>query len=277
VIIRNISRAVASLLVATAVAGAAAANDDKLRIGGAGTALGTLREIGDAYTKVHPNVVVTVLPSLGAVGGVHALRSGAVDIALATRVLTQSEGINEVTPIEIARTPFVFAVNAGNPVSSITHQQLLEIYQMKRTTWPDGSRIRLVLRPPYVSDTLFLKGLSPPWKKAMEELATRPGMLEVATAQEAAAHVEKSPGALTTSTINLIVTEKRAMKALKVDGVEPDAKSIADGSYPFYKPVFLVTLPNPAPSVLNFIAFVRSRAGRDILAHSGNVVLADGR
>ena len=231
------------------LAGAADVDNGKLRIGGAGTALGTLREIGDAYTKAHPNVEVTVLPSLGAAGGVHGLSSGALDIAVATRVLTAADHAGGVTPIEIARVPFVFAVNAGNPVAGIASPQLLEIYQLKRTTWPDGSRIRLVLRSPDVSDTLFLKGLSPAWKQAMNALESRPGMLVAATAQEAASLVEQLRSAMTTSTINLIVTEKRAMKALTIDGIEPNSKSIADGSYPYYKPVFLITLPDSAPAV----------------------------
>ncbi len=261
-------------LLASAIAPAAA---EELKIGGAGTVLGTVREIGDAYTKANPEVKVTVLPSLGAVGGVSALLSGAVDIALATRVLTEAERIKEVVPIEIARIPFVFAVATSNQASSVTSQQLLEIYQGRLTAWPDGSRLRLVLRPPSVSDTIFLKELSPQWKKAMDDLEARPGMLVVATAQEAADRVEKTPGAVTTSTINLIVTEKRAMKALRINGVEPNAKTVADGSYPYYKPVFLVTLPKPSPSVQKFVTFARSKTGRDILVRTGHVVLGEAR
>lgn len=265
-------RAVAFAAIA-GLAGAADVDNRKLRIGGAGTALGTLREIGDAYTKANPNVDVTVLPSLGAAGGAHALMAGALDIAVATRALTAADRVGGATPIEIARVPFVFAVNAANPVPGITSPQLLEIYQLKRMAWPDGSRIRLVLRSPDVSDTLFLKGLSPAWKQAMSALEARPGMLEATTAQEAASLVEQLHGALATSTVNLIVTEKRAMKALPIDGVEPGAKTIADGSYPYYKPVFLLVLRDPAPAVRSFLAFVASKAGRDILIRTGHVVV----
>ena len=263
------------LAIALLVSSIAAA--EELKIGGAGTVLGTVREIGNAYTKANPDVMVTVLPSLGAVGGVNALLSGAVDIALASRALTETDRVKEVTPFEIARIPFVFAVASANKASSVTREQLLEIYKGKLTVWPDGSRVRLVLRPPSVSDTMFLKDLSPEWKKAMEDLEARPGMLVVATAQEAADRVEKTPGAITTSTINLIVTEKRAMKALKVNGVEPNAKTVADGSYPYYKPVYLVTLPKPSPSVQKFVAFARSKTGRDILTRTGHIVLGNGR
>ena len=262
-----------TLAAALLLSGMAMTIAAEIRIGGAGTALGTMREIGAAYTKANPDTKVTVLPSLGAIGGLHALLSGAVDIALATRALTEAEGVKRVTTLEIARTPFVFAVGLNNKASDMTSRQLLEMYQLKLTSWPDGLRVRLVLRPPGVSDTIFLKDLSPQWKKAMEDLETKPGMHVVAVAQEAADQVERTPGAITTSTINLITSEKRAMKALKIDGVEPNAKTVADGTYLYYKPVIVVTMPKPTPLVQKFVSFVRSKTGRDILLRTGNVVL----
>ena len=259
------------LAIALLVSGMAVA--EELKIGGAGTVLGTMREIGDAYTKANPGMKVTVLPSLGAVGGVNALLSGAVDIALATRKLKEAEHVKEVVTTEVARIPFVFAVSLENKTTGVTSKQLLEMYQLKLTTWPDNSRVRLVLRPASVSDTIFLKDLSPDWKKAMDSLESRPGMLVVATAQEAADLVEGTPGAITTSAINLITAEKRAMRALKIDGVEPNARTVADGSYPYYKPVILVTMPKPSSQVQKFVGFVRSKAGHDILVRTGHIVL----
>ena len=249
----------------------ASASDTEIKIGGAGTTLGTMKELGEAYSKVNPEIRVTVPPSLGAVGGVNALLSGALDVATSTRKLTDADRASEVSVTEIARIPFVFAVSTSSKVSGVTSAELLDIYQGKLTTWPDGSRIRLVLRPSSVSDTIFLKDLSPAWKKTMMDLEQRPGMIVVATAQEAADLVEKTPGALTTSTINLIVTEKRAMKALHVDGVEPNSKNVAEGQYRYYKPVLLVTPHTMSPRVQKFIAFVRSPAGREILIRTGHV------
>ncbi len=250
------------------------ARSAEIRIGGAGTTLGTMKALGDAYTKLHPEVSITVLPSLGAVGGVNALLSGAADLATSTRKLTESDRANEVVTTEVARIPFVFAVSARNNAGNVTSAQLLEIYQGRMTVWPDGTRIRLVLRPPSVSDTIFLKDLSADWKRAMLELETRPGMLVVATAQEAADRVEKTPGAITTSAINLIMTEKRAMKPLRVDGVAPTSANVADGSYKFYKPVILVTLPTPSPTVSEFVKFVQSKTGSEILTRTGHTPMA---
>ena len=49
------------------------------------------------------------------------------------------------------------------------------------------------------------------------------------------------------------------MKALKIDGVEPNAKTVADGTYPYYKPVIVVTMPKAPPLVQKFVLFGNAR------------------
>jgi phosphate transport system substrate-binding protein len=261
------------LAVTLAAAGACGAGAEEIRIGGSGTALGTLRMLGDAYTKLRPDVKVTVLPSMGAAGGVSAVLAGAIDIGVSTIVVPAAAREQGAVPVEIARTPFVFAVPAALKVNGITHQQLLDIYALRMTYWSDGTRIRLVLRPASISDTAFLKEISPEMNRALTALESRPGMLVVATAQEAADKIESLTGAFGTTTPNLIATEKRAIKALKVDGIEPTARAIADGSYPYFKRVFLVTSAKTSAEGRRFLAFVQSGPGRDILIQTGHVIV----
>src|SRR5690349_8681890 len=91
----------------------ACALGSNVRIGGAGTTLGTMQEIAAAYEKTYPGESATVLSkSLGAIGGVEALVAGQLDIAMATRHLTDAER-GELRMEEFARIPFVFAVSSG--------------------------------------------------------------------------------------------------------------------------------------------------------------------
>jgi ABC-type phosphate transport system substrate-binding protein len=62
-----------------------AAESKKVVIGGTGGALGALNTAGLAFMKDHPNIKVIVLGSLGSKGGIRALLSKKVDIAVATR------------------------------------------------------------------------------------------------------------------------------------------------------------------------------------------------
>src|SRR5687767_3132598 len=102
----------AALLVAAGAAQAAA----EIKIGGTGNALGTMRELAHAYSKLHPGTKVIVLPSLGSGGGIKAATNGAIDIAVSSRPLKDDERQPDVVETEYARTPFVFAVSAKSAV-----------------------------------------------------------------------------------------------------------------------------------------------------------------
>jgi phosphate transport system substrate-binding protein len=60
------------------------------------------------------------------------------------------------------------------------------------------------------------------------------------------------------------------LKALKLNGVEPSAASLADGTYPLSLSFFLVTGKTPAPLATRFIQFVQSEQGLRILRETGH-------
>lgn len=251
---------------------ATAARAEEIRIGGTGSALGTMQLLASAYVERHPRISAVVLPSLGTSGGIKALRAGAIQIALSSRPLKDTEASAGAVATEYGRTPFIFATGSTNKLSSITTSKLAEIYAGKAEQWPDGSKIRLVLRPVGDSDTETIKSMSPAMRDAKTAAEQRPGMLFTVTDQDTADSIEKVPGALGPSTLALMLSEKRAFKALALDGVVPDAQSITDGRYPLFKTMFMITGANPSPAVQGFVAFVRSPAGREILAKTGHWV-----
>ena len=67
-------------------------------------------------------------------------------------------------------------------------------------------------------------------------------------------------------------SEKRALRALKLDGVDPTPANAAAKTYPLYKPLFFVTGAKHPAAVERFIDFVRSPAGRRILTDNGHWV-----
>jgi phosphate transport system substrate-binding protein len=134
-------------------------------------------------------------------------------------------------------------------------------------------RIRIIMRPSNESDNAIIKRISPEIDQAMTALEERPGMIVKSTAQENAVAVEEIPGAFGTSTLSLIVTEHRKMRPLKLDGIEPSPQAVADGRYPYYKSVFLITGAKSSSSAQEFIAFVKSKDGQKILEETGHAVV----
>jgi phosphate transport system substrate-binding protein len=263
-----IARSGLALALALAIAGSAAAADE-LRIGGTGSALGTMRTLAEAYVRQHPGTTFVVLPSLGSSGGIKAAIVGAVDVAVSARPASEAEARGGAKGFELGRTPFVFVTSPANPARGVALRELVDIYAGRQERWPDGSRIRLVMRPTGDSDHEALQGMSPAMREAVAAAERRPGMVVALTDQDAADSAEQIPGALGPSTLALVRSERRALKVLPIDGVVPDAASLADGSYRWSKPVFLVIGEPLRPGVAAFLAFVRSSEGRALLQTTG--------
>jgi len=245
------------------------AHAQDIRIGGTGAGLAILRILADAYLATHPDTTIEVLSSLGSSGGIKAVTAGAVQLAVSSRDLKNAERAQGLASVEIGRTPFVFAVSIRNSIQDITLPQLADIYSGKTNTWPDGEKIRIVLRPVTDSDSQMVRSMSPALEHAKRQAEHRPGMLFAFTDQENQDSIERIPGALGATSLGQILAEQRRLKALTLDDVRPTAQNLANGSYPYGKTLFLITSPDTPPAAHDFVAFLRTAAARRILTQTG--------
>lgn len=243
--------------------------EDVVRIGGAGSGLGVMKILATAFEKTHPGTRIRILPNLGSSGGIKALLHGAIDLAISSRTLKTEELKDGAVALECARTPFVFVVNNKVNKADLTTRELEMIYNGQMLKWPDGTRIRLIIRPAGDTDTMIVKNISKEMEQAVKASNSRPDMIIAVTDQEAADAVAKIPGALGGSTLVQIETEKHPLKTLSFNGITPTLDALAKGSYPLTKPLNLVTTTKTSPAALQFIQFVRSARGRAILVQSG--------
>lgn len=238
---------------------------ETISVGGTGGALGTMRIMVEEFKKEHPSVNIIIVPGLGSGGGRRALLGGALDITVITRAGNRQENTPGTVAVEFGKTPLVFATGNKNPVSDVTGRDLIEIYSGRKITWPSGERLRLVVRPEADSDTDVLKSISPAMEEAVKSALAREGMKMAITDSDSADAIESMPGGFGTSTLALILSEKRSLKALLLNGVAPSAKSITDGSYPLFKTFYVLTRTNSPEPARKFVAFVLSPRGREIL------------
>lgn len=270
--VRAIRRSLITAPLSLLLFNGATVHAQEIKIGGTGAALATMQVMAQAFAKLHPETKVTVLPSLGSGGGIKAMLSGAIQLAVSSRPLTEAEVKVGAVGIEYGRTPFVFATSPTNSTVGLSTWELVDIYSGKIAQWPDGKKIRLVLRPVGDSDSEMVKAISPTMRAAKEAAEQRKGMAFAVTDQDAADALEKVQGALGPITLAQIISEKRALKALKFNNVESSVKAAADGTYPLYKSLLFVSGPKTSSEVQQFIAFVRSAAGRQILQQTGHWV-----
>jgi phosphate transport system substrate-binding protein len=244
-----------------------------LKVGGTGSGLGTLALLGEAFKASHPGIDIVIVRGLGGEGGIKAVLAGSIGLSVNPRPLSAAQRSKGATATAYAETPFVLATSRSNPVSGLTTGQLVDIYASKVKTWPDGSRIRLVTRPAGDIDTEILESISPQMKAAVEASLSREGMIFAATDQDAADLLEQVAGALGTTTVALIRSEKRALKALALDGVEPTPDALLAGTYPYRRVFYLVTGPDASALAREFVSFIQSAEGRAILLRTGHLVL----
>jgi ABC-type phosphate transport system substrate-binding protein len=67
----------------------------------------------------------------------------------------------------------------------------------------------------------------------------------------------------------MILAEKRNVKILSLDGIQPGIADPGKGRYPLVKPYYLFARAEASTTVEAFIAFIRSDRGRQILAQVG--------
>jgi phosphate transport system substrate-binding protein len=245
---------------------------ETLKIGGTGTSLGSMNLLAAAFEKAYPDIKVMVLPSLGSSGGISAVAKGALDIGVSARAFTSEELSLGLQAIEFARTPLVPVTSAGMSFPGLSSGEIIKIFRGEMLVWPDGTRIRPVLRPADESVTLTLRKMSPEMSDAVDVALKRQGMLMALTDQEAAEMIENIPGSFGFSTLAQIISEKRCVKVLAYNGVLPDIHSLSDRSYLFFKVLYFVIQKEPSEPVRQFIDFARSDEGRKILEESGNLV-----
>jgi phosphate transport system substrate-binding protein len=248
--------------------------EEPLRIAGTGTAVAALNRVGTAAQQGGAAAVrLQVLPSLGSTGAIHAVADGAIDLGVTGRPLRDAERARGLAEREVARTPFVFAVGPRVGVAVLTTDDLVAIYQGTRLTWPDGQRVRPVLRPEADSDTEILRAISPEMAAAVDAAARRPGMLLGVTNVECNEIVARSPGSIGPTTLLQIRSEPLPIRPLSWNGIEPTLENLASGRYPLVKSIRLV-YRSPAPEgVRKFVAYLGSPAGRSLLRELGALPL----
>lgn len=243
---------------------------ETLTVGGTGSAAPLVEQFAQAYGRIKPDVTVRLTnPPMGSNGSIRALLAGAIDLAVPGKPLTDAEKAQGGQDWELGRTPFLVVTTKQPQPPGFTLDQLAAIYSGKVTTWADGSPIRLLLRSPTESDSLILRKLSPAMDAAVEAALARPGMLVAANDLDNLALLEKTPGVLGTTNLGLLQGQNRPLHALAINGAAPTLAALTQGTYPWFKSLYVARGSSLSPAAQGFLEFMRSAAGRDVLNRAG--------
>ena len=243
---------------------------ETLRMGGTGAAHALLGQLGAAYAADHPGLSIEVIPGLGSSGGLKALAEAAIDVAVSARPLKPEETAKGVEEIATGRTAFVLATNRAEPVE-MKSAEVAAAFGNPDAKWPDGSPIRIVLRPESESDSKLLQDFFPGLTEALQAARSRPEVPVAATDLDNTRTAQELNGSLTAATLVQLQTEKRGLRPVKIDGVEPSLENLEAGRYPYEKTLRFVVSKTPSPEAEGFAAFLASEAAASIMRQAGMV------
>ena len=110
----------------------------KVVVAGSSSVTPVMEKLKEAYVKVNPNADIEIQQSDSSTG-MNAAIDGVCDIGMASREIKDSELDKGLTGTVIAIDGIAVIVNKGNPVDSLTKDQVKSIFTGTVTKWPDIS------------------------------------------------------------------------------------------------------------------------------------------
>jgi phosphate transport system substrate-binding protein len=252
------------LMLALSMFAATAAQAETIKIGGSGSMIPLITQLGKAYAKKFPQDTVEVnQKSMGQPGGIAALNAGAIDIAMSATDLLPDQLKLAIKPLEIAQVAGVVAVSNNVTVKDLTSQQLCDIYTGKIKNWKQvggaDAPILAYTRPESDSTKMaFRKGFA-----CMANLKEAPEIMNLAKSQDMFSALETKPNSMGPVDEIALTMSKGKFKALKIDGKSPDG--LVSGKWSFVLHNNLVLGKNQGEAVKRFLGFIKSPEGQSII------------
>ncbi len=224
------------------------------------------------YKKDHPELAIE-LETKGSASGFWGLIAGVCDIAAASRAPIQDESQQaQVRGIElkdhlIGSYSIAIVVHSNSPVQNLTRDQVRDIFTGKIQNWqqvagPDAP-IHVYGRDPISGTYLGFREV------ALQDNPYTPSLKTLTHYSEIVEAVAHDPNGIGYSSIDLA---QGGAKALAIEGVAPTAASVNAGKYPYARRLFLYTKASgDSPPTRDFVEFVKSKRGQQIVAQTGNV------
>ena len=199
------------------------------------------------------------------VRGYQAIVDGTTDILFCAAPSEEQKQYAKEKGVELVYVPiglegFVFFVNANNPVSDLTAEQIRKIYACEYTNWSEVGGANRTINP-----VTRLKGSGS--QTAFESFM---GEYEIG---------RKSLFAITDASIGFSfryymdgIVENDAVKMLSLNGVYPSVENIQNGTYPIVAQFYAIyRADNENENIPTLIEWMLSDEGQSLIEQSGYV------
>ena len=278
--------AIASLFVASCASGTAGANSSPatyIENQGSDTIVNLALAWAEQYQAEHPDVRISVTGG-GSGTGIAALINGTVDIANASRQIKTEEiekaRAQGIEPLEhiIARDAIAVIVNAENPVSELTLQQISDIYSGKITNWSevggdDRPIVKLSRETNSGTHVYFLETVLRLGNSDDKTLFSTDTLL-LPSSEGIVAEVRQNPNAIGYDGLGYVPHDVKMIAIAKEEGgayVLPSIETVNDKSYPIARDLYMYTNGEATGILKEYLDWILSAEAQQIVAELGFV------
>lgn len=248
---------------------ACSSSKKRIKIAGSTTVLPIVQAAAEVYMEKNPDVNISVRGG-GSSIGIKSIVNSIIDIGNSSREAKAKEKNLLATNDNLVETAIALDAlslinNISNCVDSLSTEDLKKVYTGKISNWAElgGDDLEIIAISRDVSsgsyevfNDIILEGDVPVSSAMM-----------LASNNAVATTVGNTPGAI--GYVGYGYTSYNAIKTLALEGVKPTESSVYNNSYKLIRFLYMYTLKSKDNSTQDFIDFIGSEEGQDIVENQG--------
>jgi len=245
----------------------------KLVITGSSTVAPVASEIAKRYETQNPQVRIDVQTG-GSSRGIADVRQSVADIGMVSRAAKpEDKGLQFHT---IAKDGVVMIVHRDNPIRKLTRQQIIDLYTGKINNWQAvGGKSSPITVVNKAAGRSTLEVFA-------EHFQLKPSQIKadvvIGDNEQGIKTVAGNPlaiGYVSVGAAGVNVKQGTPIKVLPLDGIQANAKTVREGSFPLSRPLNLITKGTLNPQQQKFIEFAQSPQVNDIVQEQSLVTIQE--
>lgn len=235
----------------------------KLVLTGSSTVAPLLSEIGKLYELKHSGVRIDV-QSGGSSRGIADTRQDVADIGMVSRSLKENE--KDLQSFTVARDGISVILHKENPITTLSNQQIVDIYTKKTTNWNQvGGKDALITVVNKAEGRSTLELFAQFFKLKTTDIKADVVIGDNEQGIKTVAGNPNAIGYVSVGSAEFSVNNGTPIKLLPTNGVTATISNISNQTFPISRPLNLVTKTTPTGLQKDFIDFARSQEVYDIV------------
>lgn len=227
-----------------------------LKVAGSTSVGPVIEALAEKYTAANPHVTIDV-EQIGSGAGVTSAGDGTANLGMASRDLKEEEMTTypDMQAHVLCLDGVAVVVNADNPVTDLTAEQVKQIFLGEITDWSEvGGEAGTI--------TLYTRDSSSGTREAFQDLfdveIEETKCIIVASNGEMGTNVENDPMGIGYMSLGIAPSYK--VTSLNIDGVEATVENLISGDYAYFRNFNLLTMGDPEGELATFMDYCMNDA-----------------